>query len=179
MTDSITPKPEDIDQAIIEPNGQALPDFDLSRYLEKDEEAEEVVGKESDESVSGQFDPPAKPRKKYKKLPRSDWAIGQILARHAGLIGPTADTLGVHRDTLYKRVSESPTLQQARVTAIETVKDMAEGNVYRGIQNGDQKDTHFFLRTMGRDRGYVTSSEVSGPDGGEIKIVISPREAKL
>lgn len=156
MSDSITPKLEDIDSAVIQDestgNSQAFNSGKVGRV---------------------------KRTNRYNRLPKADGPIAEVLRRHAGLVSPAARALNVDRETLYNRIAKSPMLQQARATAIETVKDMAEGNVFRGIQNGDQKDTHFFLRTMGRDRGYVSSSEVSGPDGGEIKIVISPREAKL
>lgn len=89
----------------------------------------------------------------------TDDEIILVLDKKAGLLAPTAKAIGISRRCLYNWIEASPKLKQAVKDARETVIDMAESVLMEKIQGKETVATLFYLKTIGRDRGYVERQE--------------------
>jgi transposase-like protein len=84
--------------------------------------------------------------------------VGQIdnaLRASSGNVAHTARQLGVSRSTLYRRINESSTLQEALADAREELVDIAESALRQEIESGNITAIIFTLKTLGKGRGYV------------------------
>ena len=96
-----------------------------------------------------------------------------------GIISTIARKVGCDWTTAKKYITTMPTVQQAYQDECESVLDMAEGVLMKGIKGGDTADAKWYLSRKGKRRGYVERQEVSGADGGPIKKeVVTMTEAE-
>lgn len=95
----------------------------------------------------------------------------QKLVRYAGLISPTARSLGCSRSALSAYLERHPTAKHCMIEARDGFIDEAEGffvRVVRGEIDCDVKErlaaAQYILSTIGKNRGYTTKteSELSG-----------------
>lgn len=89
-----------------------------------------------------------------------------------GLFTAIAKRVGCQWHTAKKRVLASPSLVQAWQDECETILDMAEGQLYGLVKGGDIGAIKFILATKGKHRGYVERQEVTGADGGAVRLAI-------
>ena len=88
--------------------------------------------------------------------------------RSNGIISAVAMMLGVDWHTADKYIRDCPEAQEAIRSARETVKDVAESNLVRIINNPNHPRNFdaiaFLLKNLGKDRGYTerVEQEVSG-----------------
>ena len=96
----------------------------------------------------------------------------EAIKRNDGLLAATARDLGISRSTVYRYVKRYATIQAAVEEARDTNIDMAEGQLMKAIRKGSIPAIMFFLKTVGKSRGYVERQEVSGPDGNQITFKV-------
>jgi hypothetical protein len=101
----------------------------------------------------------------------SDEQIADALRKCRGNLSAGARKLGLKRQKLKERVDRTPDLVAVRMDELETLLDRAEENVYEAVYAGDYKATIFVLRTLGRDRGYCTSTELRGSPENSLAMV--------
>ena len=101
----------------------------------------------------------------------SNEAIIKVLNKQGGLLKQSAKKIGIARSTLYlwiygrKSKDESKVLEpdeeliQAVKDAREDMIDYAEGALKKKIKEGDNTSIIFYLKTQGKDRGYVERQE--------------------
>ena len=89
-----------------------------------------------------------------------------------GNIAAVARSLGVSRGTVYNWIDASAGCRQALDDARETMLDNAESILYEKVLQGSTPELLFFLKTQGKRRGYVEQNEITGANGGEIKIKV-------
>jgi molybdate-binding protein len=82
------------------------------------------------------------------------------LEKDKGNIAATARMFGVSRGTIHNRINESSTLQQVLIDARESMLDNAESVLYKKVLEGSTPELIFFLKTQGRNRGYVERQEI-------------------
>jgi hypothetical protein len=82
------------------------------------------------------------------------------LEKDKGNIAAAARRFGVSRGTIHNRINESPALQQALADARESMLDNAESVLYKKVLEGSTPELLFFLKTQGRNRGYVERQEI-------------------
>jgi len=87
-----------------------------------------------------------------------------------GMITIAASRLNCSPDAIYSYVKRYPTVAAALKHEREKVTDMAELSLYKKIQEGEAWAICFYLKTQGKDRGYVERREVAGPGGGTIQV---------
>ena len=81
-----------------------------------------------------------------RSSPRSERSGGNVTA--------AAKTLHISRDTLYQRLKVDEPCVRRWPRSREKNLDLAEGQLLRMIKEGDGSSVRFFLRTVGRHRGY-------------------------
>jgi GTP cyclohydrolase II len=98
----------------------------------------------------------------------TDEQIQKVLIQTGGMISPAAHQLDVTRNAVYKRIRDNPDLRDALEEIRESLIDYAEGQLQRKIREGHPSCIMFYLRTMGKSRGYVERQELSGKDGKDL-----------
>ena len=98
--------------------------------------------------------------------------IENALKAKAGNIAAAADALGASRSTIYRHIQNSPTLAQSLVDYRESLVDIAESALRKGVIDGNMTAIIFTLKTQGKSRGYVERQEITGAGGGKIDVVV-------
>lgn len=89
-----------------------------------------------------------------------------------GVIAVAAQKLGIARRTLYSWITEDTDLQEALREIRDEVLDLAEGQLLNAIREGSERSIHFYLRTVGRERGYgdKVDATLTAPGGGPVQV---------
>lgn len=104
---------------------------------------------------------------------KTDKLIAKGLEAAMGNVSAAAKALGYSRSGLHLRISESPYLQQVQKDLRESMTDNAESSLNRAILGGEAWAVCFYLKCLGKDRGYVERTEIQQ----ETKLTInSPLE---
>jgi predicted DNA-binding protein YlxM (UPF0122 family) len=96
--------------------------------------------------------------------------IEKVVDKYDGNIAAIARHFKVTRQTIYNRIKESVTLQDAIKDARESILDDAESELYKQVKDGNTTALIFFLKTQGKGRGYVERQEMTGADGGDVRV---------
>lgn len=95
--------------------------------------------------------------------------LQNAIIQKAGLISYIARGLNVSRAAVYraiKRYKLEVILDEAR----ETTLDLAESQLYNSIKEGNMNAVFFYLKTIGRKRGYADKEDIE--EKGKIMIVL-------
>jgi hypothetical protein len=104
----------------------------------------------------------------------SDQLILEALRASAGLKTVAAKRLRCARSSLYRWIEESPKLKEAMLDIKEELIDLGEGKLLEAVKKGDRESIRFFLRCQARDRGYIESHQITGPNDGPVKVQAVP-----
>lgn len=115
---------------------------------------------------------PGKPRK-YKAAEVIDALIAA-----KGIVTKAAERLGCTDITVHNYIKRFDSVREARDRAREQTIDLAESKLFLAIENGDQRAIEFYLRTVGKSRGYTERVEHAGPDGEQLKLEIEVIDAR-
>jgi len=91
--------------------------------------------------------------------------IIESIKQTQGLLTLAARKAGVTYWTLWDYGRRYPEVRQAIDEAKESVLDFAEGKLYEQIKDGNIAAIIFFLKTRGKERGFIERSEITGAEG--------------
>lgn len=77
-----------------------------------------------------------------------------------GVVATAADEVGISRTNHYKWMKESPAYKENYEALSNKALDYAESKLMELIGRGNTAAVIFFLKTKGKDRGYVERQEV-------------------
>lgn len=86
-------------------------------------------------------------------------AAAAILAQKYGTCSP---------NTVKNYIRRYPRLQAVEEDIAQQTLDLAETKLVQAIGDGNMTAIIFYLKTKGRQRGYIERRELGGPDGGPI-----------
>ena len=86
--------------------------------------------------------------------------VAEALLKCAGILQNAAEELGCKRDTLVKYLERHPDLAAVRAHAREMTLDLAESKLVKKIKDGNLGAIIFFLKTQGKQRGYVERQQL-------------------
>ena len=89
-----------------------------------------------------------------------------------GIISDIADRVGCSWNTAKKYITSYPTITDAYDEECNRITDKARGNVKRAIDRGDLQTSKWWLQVKDPEFTPRQQHEHSGPDGGEIKILV-------
>lgn len=91
-----------------------------------------------------------------------------------GYVSVIARRLGCSQRNVYKLRNKHASIEEALEEERAKQLDFAEGKLQEQIKSGNTTAIIFYLKTQGKDRGYVERVEQrhAGKDGGNIPIVI-------
>jgi hypothetical protein len=93
-----------------------------------------------------------------------------------GMLTIAARMLGVSQQCVYQQVKRHPELEAARVEARESTTDFAELKLYDAIANGEAWAINLYLKTQGKNRGYVERVEHSNAGDDSFKVEVVARD---
>lgn len=96
----------------------------------------------------------------------TDKDIISALHDSGGLVEIAARSLGCEPKTIYRRLKKSAKVREAIDSEREYSVDLAERNLRKGLQTGEQWATIHTLRYLGSKRGYIEKQQVE--HGGSI-----------
>lgn len=117
-----------------------------------------------------------------KKREATAARIIEALKECNGLLTLAARKAGVTYRTIKRYADEYPTVAEAYKESKETMLDVAEGKLYQAIGKGESWAICFYLKTQGKQRGYVERQEFTGKDGNPLQMVfkdVDPETKKM
>lgn len=110
------------------------------------------------------------PKLKHRKVSQERFL--EALQGTMGIQTVIARKLGVNRSTVISYLANDPVLQEAFQQEKESALDLAESKLLQGINEGDPECIRFYLRTVGKNRGYSerVENQLSGANGAPLVI---------
>lgn len=96
-----------------------------------------------------------------------------------GFVSTIAKALGCQRTYIYKLLEKYPTAKEALENEREGNKDFVEGKLFQQIDAGNITAIIFYLKTQGKDRGYIEKQEVAFLVEQELEKTLDLLERKL
>lgn len=97
-------------------------------------------------------------------------AILEALEQSLGVVTTACRAVGISRQTFYRWKDENEEFRAAVEDIDNITLDFAESQLFKQIKDGNTTATIFFLKTRGKDRGYVERQEHAGPGGQPLQI---------
>jgi len=93
--------------------------------------------------------------------------IEAALTKTRGMISLAAQSLGISRMTIYRRIEAEPHLKELIDDARDQTTDIAELALFRAIQAGEPWAVKYYLDSFGRGRGYGEPRKIDVTSGGQ------------
>lgn len=95
-----------------------------------------------------------------KQNPTLKKAMLEALEKSLGVVSTAAKVAGIDRGTHYAWLKNDPEYAE-QVKDIENVAlDFAESKLFKNIEKAKEASVFFFLKTKGKQRGYVERQEI-------------------
>lgn len=94
----------------------------------------------------------------------------EALKGTGGIKQAIAKRLGITRRGVYKMITRFPDLKEHIKQEEGSIIDMAEGNLFKSVKDGDKWSVKFLLATKGKDRGYYEKREVDNKNSQENEL---------
>ena len=78
-----------------------------------------------------------------------------------GVVSTACEKLGISRTTYYKYYNEDKSFKERVDNISEATIDFAESKLFELIKSGNVTATIFFLKTKGKNRGYIEKQDSS------------------
>ena len=105
-------------------------------------------------------------------------AVIEALEKSLGVVTTACKNAGVGRTQFYAWLKEDEDFA-TKVRDIENIAlDFVESKLFENIRDGKTSETIFYLKTKGKNRGYVERQEITGADGMPTKFEIEIIENK-
>lgn len=101
-------------------------------------------------------------------------AVLEALEKSLGVVTTACKLAGVGRTQYYQWLKDDSEFRKQVDDVANITLDFAESQLHKQIKDGSVPATIFYLKTKGKNRGYVERQEISGIDGQklfEIKIL--------
>lgn len=106
------------------------------------------------------------------KVEHKKRALIEAMEKTLGVVSSACKLVDVGRTTYYEWYNSDPNFKKA-VDEIEGVAlDFAESKLHQLIKEGNPTATIFYLKTKGKNRGYVERTEIATPDDTKMDINI-------
>ena len=91
-------------------------------------------------------------------------AVLVALEKTLGVVTSACKTAGVGRTQFYSWLKDDPDFKEAVKEIGDVALDFAETQLHKQIAGGNSTSTIFYLKTKGKDRGYVERRELETRD---------------
>jgi hypothetical protein len=87
-------------------------------------------------------------------------AMIEALEQSLGVVTTACKVVGVSRETHYRWLKEDEEYKEKVDALIDVALDFAESQLHKQIRDGNSTATIFYLKTKGKNRGYIERQEV-------------------
>tara|TARA_A200000159_G_scaffold38607_1_gene34981 strand:+ start:8407 stop:8772 length:366 start_codon:yes stop_codon:yes gene_type:complete len=105
---------------------------------------------------------------KVNKTEHHKKAILEALEQSLGVVTTACRKIGVGRTTFYGWLKEDPEFKKQVDDISNIALDFAESHLHKQIKGGNTSATIFYLKTKGKNRGYVERTEHTGFEGTKL-----------
>lgn len=112
------------------------------------------------------------PRGKTVGAILSDEQIAILIDKYYGIYTDMAKAAGVTYQCIFKRIDNSPYLQQECVKARSKIIVAAESKLLEIMEAGDIKAVMFILKSLGKHKGWSEDVNLN------VRVQVGPEEAK-
>jgi len=99
----------------------------------------------------------------------------KALEKSLGIVNNACKAAKIPRSTYYKWLKEDQEFSEQVNDIANVALDFAESQLHQQIENNSTAATIFYLKTKGKNRGYIERQEITGADGMptnfQIKII--------
>lgn len=99
-------------------------------------------------------------------------AMIEALEKSLGVVTTACKSVGIGRTTHYDWLEQDPEYKKQVESIDDIAVDFAESQLHKQIKDGSTTATIFYLKTKGKDRGYVERNEVHNSGRLEVKNVV-------
>mgnify|MGYP003151902927 FL=1 len=105
-------------------------------------------------------------------------AILEALEKSLGIVTTACKSVGIGRTTFYGWLKEEEDFKKKVEDISNIALDYAESQLHKQIGDGNSSATIFYLKTKGKNRGYVERSEYELLTEEPIKINVNIKGAR-
>ena len=107
--------------------------------------------------------------------------IEKALVASRGIQSVAAQSLGISRPAIHKRIKSNERLQAVMAAQYERNIDYVESKLWQNIDGNHPSSIMFYLKCQGKQRGWIDRVEVTGRDGDPIehRVVVAPAATPL
>lgn len=100
-------------------------------------------------------------------------ALLTALEKTLGVVTAACKQVGLSRRTFYNYCNSDDDFKQAVDDIQNIALDFAESQLFQQIKGGNTAATIFYLKTKGKNRGYVERQELTGSDGKDLDFNVT------
>jgi hypothetical protein len=89
-------------------------------------------------------------------------AMIEALEKSLGIVTTACLSVGINRKTHYDWLKNDEEYKSQVLSIEDMTIDFAESQLHKQIKGGNTSATIFYLKTKGKNRGYVERQEISG-----------------
>ena len=97
-------------------------------------------------------------------------AMLEALEKSLGVVTTAAKIVGIDRSTHYKWLASDKKYKKAVESIGDIAIDFVESKLFKSIEKGRDAPIIFYLKTKGKNRGYIERQEITGSDGINLGI---------
>jgi hypothetical protein len=110
-------------------------------------------------------------RKKRGRKPILDpERVAAAIVAAKGNLAAVARRFGVARRSVHNLVAKRPALQRIVADVREGMLDEAEASLHKAVRKGEQWAVCFYLKNLGRSRGYGETKPIENTEQVELQI---------
>ena len=103
--------------------------------------------------------------------------VAAALVAYKGMTFTAAKALGCSSATVLNYIKRYPSLAQVLHDVRGAALDLAESQLLAAVERGEGWAVQFFLKTVGKARGYVERQEWGGADGQPVELRVVYEDA--
>lgn len=105
------------------------------------------------------------------KLVHQKKSLIEALNKSLGIVSTACLKTKISRSRYYEWYASDPEFKKEVDAIVDVALDFAESKLLQSINNGSDTATIFYLKTKGKNRGYIEKQEIDHSFGGQkIKI---------
>lgn len=114
---------------------------------------------------------PATPKKSNEKVTTKARKASMLaaLVKTLGIVKTACDLSGVDRATHYKWLNKDEKYKAAVIGISDIALDFVESKLHKSIEQGNIAGIIFYMKTKGKERGYIERKELTGKDGEPLE----------
>lgn len=114
-----------------------------------------------------------------QKIKHNKKILIKALRKTLGIVTPACEMCDLSRQTFYKYYNEDEDFKAKVDSMADIAVDFAETKLTELIEDKNPTAVIFYLKTKGKDRGYIEKSELEVTDRNVAKSIVDEAEKRV